>query len=144
MKKISLVLATTILSFLSFVDTTKAQEKKVQWPEWKAFHTVMAATFHPSEEGNFEPIRKQSRELVAKAEEWLKSTPPKEFDKPEIKVLLTKLRDESVAVNNMVIAKASDKELGKALAELHERFHSVVGACTNEGGEHHEHHEEKK
>ena len=103
------------MSLIAFVNPAKAQEKKVEWPEWKAFHAVMAATFHPSEEGNFEPIRTRSRELVAKSEEWLKSTPPKEFDKPEVKVLLTKLRDESVALNNMVIAKASDKELGNFL-----------------------------
>ena len=37
-----------ILPALSF-----GQAKKTTWPEMKSFHTVMAATFHPAEEGNF-------------------------------------------------------------------------------------------
>lgn len=139
MKKIALlvVLALTTLTF----SKTIAQEKKVQWAEWTTFHGVMSTTFHPSEEGNLEPIRTRSEEMVAKAEAWQKSTPPKDFDKPAVKELLVLLVKESKELDAKVKAKASDEELKTALAALHERFHSIVGACRNE--DEHKGHDEK-
>jgi len=38
-----------------------------QWPALKTFHEVLSQTFHPSEEGNLEPIKSRSEELMNKA-----------------------------------------------------------------------------
>lgn len=124
-------LALILVAAAVFSNKSFAQEKKVKWAEWTAYHAVMSSTFHPSEEGNFEPIRTRSAELVTKAEEWLKSTPPKEFDKPQVKELLVLLVKESKELDALVKNKAGDDELKKALFNLHERFHSIVGACQN-------------
>jgi hypothetical protein len=136
MKKIIVAIAIALIS----ITTSNAQEKKVQWPEWTTFHGVMSGTFHPAEEGNLEPIRTRSEEMVTKAEAWLKSTAPKEFDKPKVKELLVLLVKESKELDVMVKAKASDEELTKALTALHDRFHSIVGACKNEDEHDHKGH----
>lgn len=75
MKKISLLLFLCLGFSAIFSTKSTAQEKKVTWPEWTNFHGVMSGTFHPAEEGKFEPIRTRSEEMVSKAELWLKSTP---------------------------------------------------------------------
>ncbi len=139
MKKFILAIAMTVFA----ITASTAQEKKVQWPEWTSFHGVMSGTFHPSEEGNFEPIRTRSEEMVTKAEAWLKSTAPKEFDKASVKELLVLLVKESKELDAKVKAKASDEELKAALASLHDRFHSVVGACKNDESHDHKGHDEK-
>lgn len=126
-----LSVALILIAAVSFTSKTFAQEKKVKWAEWTAYHAVMSTTFHPAEEGNFEPIKTRSGELVNKAEEWLKSSPPKEFDKPKVKELLVLLVKESKELDAMVKSKASDEELKKSLTSLHDRFHSIVGACQN-------------
>lgn len=123
------------LMLVFFTSKLVAQEKKVSWPEMKAFHGVMSGTFHPSEEGNLAPIKERSGEMLAKAEAWVKSTVPKEFDKPAVKEKLDLLVKEAKSLDEMVKKKASDADITKALHELHERFHSVVGACNAADGE---------
>ncbi len=138
MKKISRsALVILVASFLLNPFAGFGQESKAKWPEMKEFHGIMAATFHPSEEGNFEPIKSRSGEMVKKAEAWLKSTPPKEFNKPTVIKTLTQLVEECKSLDALVLKKASDEELKTALVNLHDRFHSVVGAC-NAGDEKHE------
>lgn len=137
MKKIAFAFLALLFSAAVLVPrTSTAQENKAKWPEMKEFHGVMSGTFHPSEDGNLEPIKTRSAEMLKKAELWLKSTPPKEFDKPNVKETLTLLVEECKQMDALVQKKASDEELKKALFNLHERFHSVVGAC-NAGDEKH-------
>ncbi len=38
------------------------------WPALKDFHKVMSQTFHPSEEGNLQPIKERSGEMTQKAD----------------------------------------------------------------------------
>ena len=140
MKKIFLSAAIALLT-IGISSLASAQEKKVQWAEWTAFHTVMSGTFHPAEEGNFDPIKSRSGEMVTKAEEWQKSTPPKEFDKPAVKDLLVLLVKESKELDAQVKNKVSNETLLKSLNALHERFHSIVGACKNQ--DEHKGHDEK-
>ena len=128
------------LMVLKFSSNTNAQENKPSWPEMKAFHGVMSETFHPSEEGKLEPIKSRSGEMLAKAEAWSKSKAPKEFDKPAVKETLAILVKEAKSLDELVKKKAGDAELTKALFDLHERFHSVVGACNaGDGNDKNEH-----
>jgi len=61
--------------------STFAQGKFDKWPEIKSFHTVISATFHPSETGDLEPIKKRSAELLKSASNLAASKIPAEFDK---------------------------------------------------------------
>jgi superoxide dismutase len=65
------------------------------WQELKDFHKVMSQTFHPSEEGNLQPIKTRSKEMVEKANLLAKSTIPVEFNKKEVVATVQKLAIDS-------------------------------------------------
>lgn len=135
MKKTShlfILVAFTILCYTK----SFSQTKPGSWAELKAYHTVMSTTFHPSEEGNFEPIKTRSGELAEAAKNWKNSTPPAEFNKPTVKEKLNLLYDESVSLDKFIKEKKpSDAEIKVALEKLHDRFHEIVGACKSEDKE---------
>ena len=79
MKKICL-LVTLFVSLLAV--KSNAQDKFAAWPALAEFHTVMSATFHPAEEGDFDPVKQRSGELVDKAASLVKSVVPAKFHKP--------------------------------------------------------------
>lgn len=109
-----------------------AQPKPSDWAQLKDFHGVMSQTFHPAEEGKLDPIKNRSSEMVEKAVAWQKSTPPAEFNKPEIKKNLTKLVKGSKELDKMVKKNATDDELKTKLTSLHDVFHDIVGLCKDD------------
>lgn len=128
MKKL-IILITVVVAMT--IDT-KAQSTFDSWPELKAFHSVMSATFHPAEEGNLKPIREKSDELAAKAAKLQNALVPEQFNKPAIKASIKKLAAESKALNQMIKKKAKDAVILKSLTALHDRFHEIVGLCRDE------------
>lgn len=110
---------------------------QAQWVEKDNFHKVMAQTYHPSEEGNFEPIRSRIGEMMEKATAWANSTAPKEFDKPEIKSTIKVMIGQIAELQAMIDKKATNDELKPKLEALHDTFHKVVGMCKP--GESHDH-----
>jgi len=120
------------LGVLLMASVTFGQSKPSDWAQLNDFHGVMSQTFHPAEEGKLDPIKSRSNEMVEKAIAWQKSTPPAEFDKPEIKKSLTKLVKGSKELNKMVQKSASDADLTKKLTDLHDVFHEIVGLCKDE------------
>lgn len=103
------------------------------WPEIKEFHKVMSQTFHPSEEGNLNPIKTRSGELAQKANILALSTFPAEFDKSEVRKAVKQLKTDSKKLDDLVKRKkTTDTEISKALNNLHEVFHKIVGLCKNE------------
>lgn len=118
--------------FFIFLLTATAATVQAQQPAWKElddYHTIMAQTFHPSEEGNLKPIRERSGELAAKAKTLQKSTIPTAYQKKGVKETLVLLAKESKALDKMVRKKKSDADITKALAALHDRFHEVMEKC---------------
>jgi hypothetical protein len=140
------ILKTTLalLAFIAF-NTVNAQDAKTSapakhndmgsWPELKAFHAVMAQTFHPSEEGNLNPIRERSGELNEKAVALEKSKIPADFNSPEIITATKELSAKTKALDDLIKAKGTDEKVTALLAETHESFHKIVGLC-NKGDEH--------
>lgn len=111
---------------------TATKGKFDDWPALKDFHKVMSQTFHPSEEGNLDPIKKRSGEMVEKAALLAKSTVPAEFNKKEMLVAVQKLATDSKKLDKLVKNKKSDKEITDALTRLHDVFHEIIGLCTTE------------
>lgn len=112
--------------------TTKKKGKFDDWQALKDFHKVMSQTFHPSEEGNLQPIKERSGEMVQKAELLGKSTIPAEFNSKEVVAAVKKLETDSKKLDKLVKSKKSDKELTEALSKLHDVFHEIIGLCSNE------------
>jgi len=110
-------------------DPLLAQIEKDSWPELKEFHRVMSQTFHPSENGILEPLRKRSGELHAKAILLKNSIPPIPFQKVEIENALSQLEKQCAEINKVNSKQAKDDVLKKKIAEAHDTFHLVQGLC---------------
>jgi hypothetical protein len=132
--KIKFAMITLIMSALTFTMASgqAPASAQAQWPEKNEFHKVMAQTFHPSEEGNYEPIRSRIGEMYDKAMAWAESTPPKEYDKPEVKSTIKEMTGQIVALRAMIDKKASNDELKPKMEALHETFHKIVGMCSKD------------
>ena len=103
------------------------------WQAIKDFHGVMSQTFHPSEEGDLQPIKTRSGEMVEKATALAKSKFPAEFATLKIKDAVQRLQSGSKALDKLVKNKKStDQEITTSLAALHDVFHEIVGLCRDE------------
>ncbi len=107
-----------------------------KWNELSAFHEVMSATFHPMEEGDLKPIRSRAKELAEKAIQWADSTPPKIYEQPKIKANLAKLSREATGLAARVGENASDAKVKELLTALHDRFHEIIGMCSEAKKQH--------
>lgn len=124
MKKFVSMLVVTFL----LLTAAHSQEKK-QWKELHDFHAVMSSTFHPAEDGNLQPIRSRSQEMVDKAISWSKSDAPEGYDKAAVKKSLKKLVVGSKEINKLVKDNAEDKVLVDKLTALHDVFHEIMDKC---------------
>jgi len=121
-------------------DSSKNSEEAMEWKEMEDYHFLMAETFHPAEEKNFEPIRTKAEELAKSAETWQNATPPPAFDKSEIKEKIGLLAIESRELADFVQTQPTDEALFEKLNALHDRFHETMGACQhNEHAKHEQH-----
>jgi superoxide dismutase len=103
--------------------------EKDTWTALKDFHTVMAQTFHPAEEGNLKPLRERSAEMLAKATLLQTSPIPASFDKAEIKKAIGDLVKGAADVDKTVRKKGKDDVLLKKITALHDTFHVIQGLC---------------
>jgi len=129
MKKICF-LVTLFISLAAF--KSNAQDKFAAWPALAEFHTVMSATFHPAEKGDFDPVNQRSGELADKAKSLAKSTIPAQFDKPAIRTALKELQTRTTALNKIVLKKAKNEKINSVLVSVHDTFHNIVGLCTDD------------
>ena len=137
MKKITTLLVLLLVGTFGFAQekTTEQPKKKSpfeSWPELKEFHGVMSQTFHPSEEGNLEPIKARASEMKEKAVKLSESKIPADLDNEKVKAAVSKLKDNSMVMEKMVADKKSDKEISDYLIVMHDTFHEIVGLCRDE------------
>lgn len=141
MKKIALLLLVGF-GITALMNQATAQSKLQDWNELKDFHKVMAQTFHPSEEGNLEPIKTRIGEMVEKAKTLQASKFPADFDNDKIKKAVAQLVTDSEKLQKAIKDGASDKKITKSLSELHDVFHQIVGLCSETEGHDHDHNHE--
>jgi hypothetical protein len=130
------------LSIIASTSKGLSQGKLQDWQELVAFHKVMSQTFHPSEEGNLEPIKTRIGEMVEKAKTLQTSKIPADFNNKKVKKAVAKLYKDSKALEKKIKAGASDDEIKISLTKLHDVFHEIVGLCS--ANEEHDHDHEHK
>lgn len=109
------------------------QQSKVNWPELKTFHTLMSASFHPAEEGNFSPVRANAESLFNAARAWQKSAIPEEqFKTKETKAALKKLVIDCSALYKAVLANYTDAEILRLITQAHNTFHTIAEECRQQ------------
>jgi superoxide dismutase len=108
--------------------------EKDNWLALKDFHKVMAQTFHPAEENNFEPLRTRSGELYAKAILLKNSTPPVVANNAKVQDALTRLEKQCLTIHQLAQKPAKNEaaknaELFEQITKAHDIFHEVEGLC---------------
>lgn len=100
------------------------------WKELDAFHTILAATWHPIEKSNdLKPIREKAVSLSDAAQAWSASKAPAACDTKKIRDAIDVVVTKSKDVAQLVSKKAADAEVKAALHDVHERFEVVEGGC---------------
>ena len=113
----TLKIATLSICFMLIAAmTTKAsaQSKFDAWPQLKEFHKVMSQTFHPVEEGNYEPIKTRIGEMVEKANALVSNPIPAEFNNKKVKKACSKLAKDSkkLQTKNTALCKHESGRIG--------------------------------
>ena len=116
---------------LAINDSLLSQIEKDTWPELKDFHRVMSQTFHPSENGNLEPLKKRSGELLAKAILLKNSKAPIPLQKKEIEKALNELEIQCTEIHKLNSKKTKDDVLKKKISDAHNTFHIIQGLCRD-------------
>lgn len=100
------------------------------WKELDAFHTVMAATWHPASKSNdLKPIREKAIALSDAAQTWAAAKVPAACDKKELRDAITAVASQSKSLAELVAKKGSDADVKKALSDLHTKFEVVEHGC---------------
>lgn len=128
MKKLKVLL---ILALVVVANSVSAQSTFDKWPAIKEFHDVMSETFHPAEEGNLAPIKARSEEMMNKAAALLTAPKPTEFKTKAIIEATEKIKEQSIALHDLIVTKGSDETIVKSLTEMHDVFHEIVGLCSD-------------
>jgi superoxide dismutase len=107
--------------------------EKDAWVELKDFHKVMAQTFHPAEEGNFDPIRLRATEMVLNGETLKNGKLPASYDSPTIRKALDELVKQAKVVQELVSkSNTKNEKIMAELTKVHDAFHVVEGLCKEE------------
>ena len=112
------------------IESIRKAEKE-NWAELKSFHEVMKNTFHPLEEGDFEPIRKRSWEMAERAVILKNGVIPPSFNNPEIHQSIHNLVEGSAELHDMIINGAGDAAVSFKLSDVHDVFHTIQGLCKH-------------
>jgi hypothetical protein len=89
----------------------------------------MSASFHPTEEGNFAPLKERADSLFTAAKQWQASAIPAEYKTKETKTALKQLVKVCKDIKKAVTANAGDEELKKKITGAHDVFHTIVKDC---------------
>lgn len=137
MKRISLLFATLFVLILSGCqqqgstgqENTSASAEPASLEAWDAvkeeYHHLMAFTFHPAEEGDLNPIKKDHAAMAEKAKEFAMLGIPKEQEGKGLDELVKKLQADSEGLSNLISKGATDEEIKTALFALHDVYHRI-------------------
>lgn len=127
--KMKISLSSLLIALLFLAGNAATAQHTSSWKEMDAFHDVMSETFHPSEEGNLQPIKTRIDEMVNKAKAWRKSAVPANFDSKKAKTKLKELVKGTEGLRKTIRKNGSDPDITKELAELHDTFHYIMEKC---------------
>ncbi|MFD1315052.1 hypothetical protein [Namhaeicola litoreus] len=116
---------------LFFIQNQQAQSIFEKWPELDDFHKVMQETYHPSEEGDLDPIKGRIDEMVLKAHTLKNNSVPDEFNTPEIVAAEENLYKGSLELQKLIEQDSDDEAITASLESLHDVFHDIVGLCKD-------------
>ena len=112
------------------------KDEKSGWKELDAFHTVMAAAWHPVMAGDFKPARAKAVELAAALTVWQKSKGPAACENEATRAGLRELTSDIRSYNDAVKREASDDAVRATLKRVHDNFEKFAEPCMMAGMKH--------
>jgi hypothetical protein len=143
-----MLLAVGVSAPLSAQDTTRPKPDSMRagmmedhmmgpWREMNAFHSVMAATWHPaSQKSDMAPLKSRAKELLTAAEAWSASKPPAmpaSCGSEPVRNATAKVVTETRVLLTMVDSGADDAKLKAALKTVHDAFEVAEKGCAGHG-----------
>ena len=119
--------------------TKDGQHAAGGWKEMDAFHTQLAATWHPaSKSDDLKPLRAHASALADAARAWAAAAVPKACDTPATRTTIAGLATDARALADLVAKPATtDAQLKASLKALHDRFEPVEHGCASGAAMHH-------
>lgn len=111
------------------MDHGKDHHGESGWKELDAFHTLMAATWHPAKSNDLKPIRAKADSLLLAAKAWNSSEVPAACNTQELRSAMAAVVTGSVRVKELVASNAADSDVRSVLHDVHERFEVVEKGC---------------
>lgn len=105
------------------------KEEKSGWKELDAFHTVMAAAWHPVAGGDFKPARAKAVELAKALTAWQKSKGPAACENEATRAGLRGLTADIRSYNDAVKRESSDDAVRVTLKRVHDSFETFAEPC---------------
>lgn len=105
------------------------KEEKSGWKELDAFHTVMAAAWHPVMAGDFKPARAKAVELASALTAWQKSKGPAACENEATRTGLRGMTEDIRSYNDAVKREASDDAVRATLRRVHDGFEKFAEPC---------------
>lgn len=96
------------------------------------FHYSLAFTYHPmADDGNYEPIRKRSLELVQKAQLVKAACQAAESAPKALESRIEVLAESCTALHDVISQGAADEVIYQRLSRIHDLFHEVEDAVLD-------------
>jgi len=122
------------MAILCFFTTLLLCAQKKEWKQMEDFHMVMSKSYHPIEEGNFQPVKDNIDSLVLKAQAWQASAIPTSYNKKQVKQQLDKLVNDCKALKEAIARKMNNGDLKKLITAAHKTFHKIMEKGENKAG----------
>jgi outer membrane murein-binding lipoprotein Lpp len=103
------------------------------WKELDAFHTVLAANWHPAAQGDTKAARAGATKLLDAALAWRKSKGPKDCDNAKTREGMTQMITELRWHADAVKRESSDDAVKVTLKTAHDTFEGFAEACMHHG-----------
>ncbi len=109
------------------------QAKFDNWPEMKAYHTLLSQVYHAAaENGDLKPIKVRSFELLTDIKKVNATEKPAQYDNDRMKSTLKRLQRETDKLNAIIVRQEEAVTVMKQLNVVHDTFHEVEGLCKTE------------
>lgn len=111
------------------MNTASAQTLTDKWKQMHYYNELLSKTFHSAEEGNLNPIRVSSEDLVARAELLDIETIPQDLRTAKLDENIRILKKQTKVVSLLIASKAPNAEIMRAFQNLYDIFHTIVQMC---------------
>ncbi len=111
--------------------TTIAQTRFENWPEMHKYEIQLNKMYDPAVDGDMEPVKTGSHQLLASCKLVTLSHYPQQYDKDDVKAAMKVLEKETDKLNAFVVRAEQRVSIMKQLNAVQNAFGKVEQLCKN-------------